>query len=123
MDGKKKIRYNPVKRKRRRERGIIVDNVRMILCGNVEVSRVNPSEKVGVVSVVFVSADEKQIKRKLEELQEKNPEGFYMKYVEIKVCIGFFADKFSFVNGKFTVSAFQKFYKNSIIKQQQHQKG
>lgn len=46
-----------------------------------EVSRVNPSEKVGVVSVVFVSADEKQIKRKLEELQEKNPKGFYMEYV------------------------------------------
>ena len=41
----------------------------------------NPSEKVGVVSVVFVSADEKQIKRKLEELQEKNPKGFYMEYV------------------------------------------
>ena len=46
-----------------------------------EASRVNPSEKVGVVSVVFVSADEKQIKRKLEELQEKNPKGFYMEYV------------------------------------------
>lgn len=58
-----------------------MDNVRMILCGSVEVSRVNPSEKVGVVSVVFVSADEKQIKRKLEELQEQNPEGFYMEYV------------------------------------------
>ena len=49
-----------------------MDNVRMILCGSVEASRVNPSEKVGVVSVVFVSADEKQIKRKLEELQKKN---------------------------------------------------
>ena len=58
-----------------------MDNVRMILCGSVEASRVNPSEKVGVVSVVFVSADEKQIKRKLEELQEKNPKGFYMEYV------------------------------------------
>ena len=58
-----------------------MDNVRMILCGSVEASRVNPSEKVGVVSVVFVSADEKQIKRKLEELQEKNPKGFYMGYV------------------------------------------
>lgn len=58
-----------------------MDNVRMILCGSVEVSGVNPSEKVGVVSVAFVSADEKQIKRKLEELQEQNPEGFYMEYV------------------------------------------
>lgn len=58
-----------------------MDNVRMILCGSVEASRVNPSEKVGVVSVVFVSADEKQIKRKLEELQKKNPKGFYMEYV------------------------------------------
>lgn len=58
-----------------------MDNVGMILCGSVEASRVNPSEKVGVVSVVFVSADEKQIKRKLEELQEKNPKGFYMEYV------------------------------------------
>lgn len=58
-----------------------MDNVRMILCGSEEASRVNPSEKVGVVSVVFVSADEKQIKRKLEELQKKNPKGFYMEYV------------------------------------------
>ena len=31
--------------------------------------------------MVFVSADEKQIKRKLEELQKKNPKGFYMEYV------------------------------------------
>ena len=35
----------------------------------------------------------------------------------------FFADKFLFVNRKFTVSAFQKFYKDSIIKQQQDEKG
>ena len=32
-----------------------MNTVRMILCGNVEDSRMNPSEKVGVVSVVFVS--------------------------------------------------------------------
>jgi hypothetical protein len=31
-----------------------MNTVRMILCGNVEDSRMNPSEKVGVVSVVFV---------------------------------------------------------------------
>ena len=30
-----------------------MNTVRMILCGNVEDSRMNPSEKVGVVSVVF----------------------------------------------------------------------
>ena len=32
-----------------------MNTVRMILCGNVEDSRMNPSENVGVVSVVFVS--------------------------------------------------------------------
>lgn len=32
------------------------------------------------VSVVFVSADEGKIKLKLKELQEKNPEKFYMEY-------------------------------------------
>ena len=31
-----------------------MNTVRMILCGNVEDSRMNPSEKVGVVSVVYV---------------------------------------------------------------------
>ena len=30
-----------------------MNTVRMILCGNVEDSRMNPSEKVGVVSVVL----------------------------------------------------------------------
>ena len=35
-----------------------MNTVRMILCGNVEDSRMNPSEKVGVVSVVFVSTEE-----------------------------------------------------------------
>lgn len=39
-------------------RRIIMNTVRMILCGNVEDSRMNPSEKVGVVSVVFVSTEE-----------------------------------------------------------------
>ncbi len=55
--------------------------VRMILCGNVEDSRINPGEKVGVVSVVFVSTEEENIKNKLKELQDKNPENFYMEYV------------------------------------------
>ncbi len=39
-----------------------MDRVRMILCGNVEDSRINPSERVGVVSVVFVSTEEEKIK-------------------------------------------------------------
>lgn len=58
-----------------------MDRVRMILCGNIEDSRINPSEKIGVVSVVFVSTEEEKIKIKLKELQDKNPENFYMEYV------------------------------------------
>lgn len=58
-----------------------MDRVRMILCGNIEDSRINPSERVGVVSVVFVSTEEDKIKVKLKELQDKNPENFYMEYV------------------------------------------
>lgn len=58
-----------------------MDKVRMILCGSVENSRINPSEKVGVVSVVFVSTEEEKIKINLKELQDKNPENFYMEYV------------------------------------------
>ena len=48
-----------------------MNTVRMILCGNVEDSRMNPSEKVGVVSVVFVSTEEEKIKNKLKKLQDK----------------------------------------------------
>ena len=62
-------------------RKIIMNTVRMILCGNVEDSRMNPSEKVGVVSVVFVSTEEEKIRNKLKKLQDKNPEKFYMEYV------------------------------------------
>ena len=51
-----------------------MNTVRMILCGNVEDSRMNPSEKVGVVSVVFVSTEEEKIRNKLKKLQDKNPE-------------------------------------------------
>ena len=58
-----------------------MDRVRMILCGNIEDSRINPSERVGVVSVVFVSTEEEKIKIKLKELQDKNPENSYMEYV------------------------------------------
>ena len=57
-----------------------MNTVRMILCGNVEDSRMNPSEKVGVVSVVFVSTEEEKIKNKLKKLQDKNPEKFYMEW-------------------------------------------
>ena len=58
-----------------------MDRVRMILCGNIEDSRINPSERVGGVSGVFVSTEEEKIKIKLKELQDKNPENFYMEYV------------------------------------------
>ena len=51
-----------------------MNTVRMILCGNVEDSRMNPSEQVGVVSVVFVSTEEEKIKNQLKKLQDKNPE-------------------------------------------------
>ncbi len=54
--------------------------IRMILCGNVESSRINPKDKVGVVSVVFVSTEEDKIKTKLDELQKANPDSFYMEY-------------------------------------------
>ena len=68
-----------------------MNTVRMILCGNVEDSRMNPSEKVGVVSVVFVSTEEEKIKNKLKKLQDKNPEKLYMEYVtpldvDISIC-------------------------------------
>ncbi len=52
----------------------------MILCGSVEESRTNPSEKVGVVSVVYVSSDEDNTKHKLAKLQKDNPDNFYMMY-------------------------------------------
>ena len=65
-----------------------MNTVRMILCGNVEDSRMNPSEKVGVVSVVFVSTEEEKIKNKLKELQDKNPEnlgGFVWECISYRV--------------------------------------
>ncbi len=54
--------------------------VRMILCGSVEASSQNQEENVGVVSVVYVSEDEQNVKNKLEELQQANPDYFYMEY-------------------------------------------
>ena len=60
-----------------------MNTVRMILCGNVEDSRMNPSEKVGVVSVVFVSTEEEKIKNKLKILQYKNRDKVYITYVAL----------------------------------------
>ena len=52
----------------------------MILSGNVESNSSASDEKVGVVSVVYVSEDEAKVKAKLGELQNANPEFFYMEY-------------------------------------------
>ena len=57
-----------------------MDDIKMILCGSIEDSSSNSGEKVGVVSVVFISYDDVQIKKKLEELQKENPNNFYMEY-------------------------------------------
>ena len=57
-----------------------MESIRMILSGSVEGSSANPEEKVGVVSVVYVSRDEEKIRNKLEALQKANPESFYMEY-------------------------------------------
>lgn len=53
-----------------------MDNVRMILCGNVKVSRVNPNEKVGVGAVAFVSADEKKSGENARNCRNKIPKDF-----------------------------------------------
>lgn len=66
--------------------GILVDvgskneKVNMILCGEVVEKDDADAEKVGVVSVVYVSSDELKIKEKLVELQKSNPDKFYMEY-------------------------------------------
>ncbi len=57
-----------------------MNSIKMILCGSVEESRSNPEEKVGVVSVVFVSYDDDKITKKLAGLQKENPNNFYMEY-------------------------------------------
>lgn len=55
--------------------------IKLILCGSVEDAR-DPSykQKVGVVSVVYISKDEKAIKEQLERLTKEHPEHFYMEY-------------------------------------------
>lgn len=57
-----------------------MEKIEMILCGSVEESSFNPKEKVGVVSVVFVSKDEAKVKEKLDLLRKTNPNKFYMEY-------------------------------------------
>ena len=59
----------------------MANSIRMILSGSIESSSSDPSEKVGVVSVVYVSEDENRIRTKLNELQKNNPDNFYMDYV------------------------------------------
>ena len=57
-----------------------MNNIKLILCGSVEVSSVNPGENVGVVSVVYVSKDKEKIDTQLEKLKKAHPDNFYMKY-------------------------------------------
>ncbi len=53
----------------------------MILSGSVEKSsNENYKDKVGVVSVVYVSEDEAKVKAQLNNLQKENPDVFYMQY-------------------------------------------
>lgn len=48
-----------------------MNTVRMILCGNVEDSRMNPSEKVGVVSVVLFLQRRKKLRINLKNCKIK----------------------------------------------------
>ncbi len=57
-----------------------MNDIQMILCGSIEKSRSDENEKVGVVSVVYVSTDETKVKAKLEELKKQYPGNFYMEY-------------------------------------------
>lgn len=53
----------------------------MILSGSVEQSSDKEyTDKVGVVSVVYASADEAKVRQHLEILKKENPEVFYMQY-------------------------------------------
>ena len=53
----------------------------MILSGSVEQSSDKEyTDKVGVVSVVYASADETKVRQCLEILKKENPEVFYMQY-------------------------------------------
>lgn len=57
------------------------NKIRIILCGSVENSRDESyKDKVGVVSVVYVSDDENKIREQMETLQKNYPDNFYMEY-------------------------------------------
>ena len=57
-----------------------MDTLFLILCGSVEESKEEPHDKVGVVSVVYVSNDKEKIDSKLGDLQKEHPDNFYMAY-------------------------------------------
>ncbi len=52
--------------------------IKLIMKGSIE--GVEPSEKVGVVSVVYVSQDLEKTKEKLQSLRKKDIESYYMVY-------------------------------------------
>ena len=57
------------------------DSLKMILSGYVENDKnENGEEKVGVVSVMFVSENKELIGKKMEEFEAKYPERYFMVY-------------------------------------------
>ena len=57
------------------------DSLKMILSGYVEESgNENSEEKIGVVSVMFVSENKELISKKMEEFEVKYPERYFMVY-------------------------------------------
>ena len=55
------------------------DSLKMILSGYVENDE-NGEEKVGVVSVMFVSENKELVSKKMEEFEAKYPERYFMVY-------------------------------------------
>ena len=66
------------------------DSLKMILSGYVENDKSengeNGGEKVGVVSVMFVSENKELVSKKMEEFEAKYPERYFMVY---SVSIGY----------------------------------
>lgn len=63
------------------------DSLKMILSGYVENDKSeNGGEKVGVVSVMFVSENKELVIKKMEEFEAKYPERYFMVY---SVSIGY----------------------------------
>ena len=63
------------------------DSLKMILQGYVENDKSeNGGEKVGVVSVMFVSENKELVSKKMEEFEAKYPERYFMVY---SVSIGY----------------------------------